>query len=207
MSCLCLPVTISCTYASWPEDSAALLWYELRIHINRLALPDVDESAVRSYEVIQGCGHRENIWVSKQNRNNNHEDTVHIVWAALTHIMRLIRHEDFEGFSLHADMAIYSCTDLLEHSASPQILSSASLSMRMTPAVWCSSPAQRRSSSGEIMLTTRGEGEVVRVDVCGTLMLFKKKKKMRRKSPNASQPGQDGLSPASWAARPISADL
>lgn len=90
----------------------------------------------------------------------------------------LIRHEDFEGFSLHADMTIYSCTDLLEHSASPQILSSASLSMRMTPAVWCSSPAQRRSSSGEIMLTTReGEGEVVRVDVCGTLMLFKKKKK------------------------------
>lgn len=95
--------------------------------------------------------------------------------ARLSH--RLIKHEDFEGFSLHADMTIYLCTDLLEHSASPQILLSASLSMRMTPAVWCSSPAQRRSSSGEIMLTTReGAGEVVRVDVCGTLMLFKKNK-------------------------------
>lgn len=50
-----------CTYTSRPEDSSALLWYEFRIHINHLTLPHVDESAVRSYEVIQGYGHGENI--------------------------------------------------------------------------------------------------------------------------------------------------
>lgn len=37
-----------CTYASRPEDSGALLWYEFRIHINHLTLLNVDESAVRS---------------------------------------------------------------------------------------------------------------------------------------------------------------
>lgn len=62
------------TYTSWPEGSAALLWYKLRIHVNHLALPDVDESAVRSYEVIQGCGRRENIWVTKT--KHDHEGTV-----------------------------------------------------------------------------------------------------------------------------------
>lgn len=50
------------TYTSRPEDSSALLWYKFRIHINHLTLPDVDESAVGGYEVIQGCGHGENIW-------------------------------------------------------------------------------------------------------------------------------------------------
>lgn len=76
LSSLCLPVTILYTYAAWPEDSAALFWYKLRIHINHLALSDVDESAVRSYEVIQGCGHRENIWATKTNMNDDHEGTV-----------------------------------------------------------------------------------------------------------------------------------
>lgn len=73
LSILCLPVRILSTYASWPEDSAALLWYKLRIHINHLTLPDVDKSAVRSDEVIQGSGHRENIWVAKT--RHDHEDT------------------------------------------------------------------------------------------------------------------------------------
>lgn len=41
-----------------------------------------------------------------------------------------------------------SCFDLHEHSASPQILLSASLSIRTTAKVWCSSPTKSRIPSG-----------------------------------------------------------
>lgn len=82
-----------------------------------------------------------------------------------------------------------SLFDLHEHSASPQILLSPSLSIWTSAEVWCSSPTQSRITSGKFMLITRAESSKYRCEY-GDLTELNSVKV----SKHFSQPGLTGLS-------------
>lgn len=65
---------LTCTYTSRPEDSGDDV--------------DVDESAVRSYKVIQSCGHGEDIWKSTWNKRGN-SNTCYYIWWEYYHCVKL----------------------------------------------------------------------------------------------------------------------